>query len=85
MIVCSFRDIRFSKGRDAPLAICVAKLIVEEAIQRTSASGNRRSELTERQGSSPAKAVPGTTMMVTLPGASNRADIIPYLNTVDAQ
>jgi cytochrome c len=32
----------------------------------------------------PAKAVPGTTMMITVPSASDRADIIAYLKTIDA-
>jgi len=32
----------------------------------------------------PAKAVPGTTMMVKLPNAQDRADIIAYLKTIPA-
>ena len=32
----------------------------------------------------PAKAVPGTTMTVAVPGATDRADIIAYLKTLDA-
>jgi cytochrome c len=32
----------------------------------------------------PAKAVPGTTMMITVPSASDRADIIAYLKTIGA-
>jgi cytochrome c2 len=32
----------------------------------------------------PAKAVPGTTMMITVPSASDRADMIAYLKTIDA-
>jgi hypothetical protein len=30
------------------------------------------------------RAVPGTTMMITVPSASDRADIIAYLKTIDA-
>jgi len=33
----------------------------------------------------PGKAVPGTTMMIGVPGASDRADIIAYLKTLAAQ
>jgi len=32
----------------------------------------------------PAKAVPGTSMMVKLPNAQDRADIIAYLKTIPA-
>jgi cytochrome c len=32
----------------------------------------------------PVKAVPGTTMLVAVPSASDRADIIAYLKTLDA-
>jgi cytochrome c len=33
----------------------------------------------------PTKVVPGTAMLVAVPGASDRADIIAYLKTVGAQ
>ena len=33
----------------------------------------------------PAKTVPGTTMMIALPGASDRADIIAYLKSAGSQ
>ena len=33
----------------------------------------------------PATAVPGTTMLIGVPSASDRADIIAYLKTIDAQ